>query len=142
MTTVSGMFAAGDASGASSHKFSSGSHAEGRIAAKAAIAYIVDNANGAAKVDQAQVDALKEEILKPLDDVRAAQGRHDRSGHQPQLHPPQAVHVSPAEDHGRVRGRRLQPVQDQRQAAREGHGAAGLPQGRLRASWRRRTCTS
>jgi adenylylsulfate reductase subunit A len=65
MTTVTGMFAAGDASGASSHKFSSGSHAEGRIAAKAAISYIVDN-NQAPNVDQAQVDALKAEILKPL----------------------------------------------------------------------------
>ena len=66
MTTINGMFAAGDASGASSHKFSSGSHAEGRIAAKSAISYIVDN-NAAPSVDQAQVDALKEEILKPLD---------------------------------------------------------------------------
>jgi adenylylsulfate reductase, subunit A len=66
MTTVSGMFAAGDASGASSHKFSSGSHAEGRIAAKAAISYIVDNSD-APNVDQAQVDALTAEILKPLD---------------------------------------------------------------------------
>ena len=66
MTTVNGMFAAGDASGASSHKFSSGSHAEGRIAAKAAISYIVDNSD-APNVDQAQVDALTAEILKPLD---------------------------------------------------------------------------
>jgi adenylylsulfate reductase subunit A len=65
MTTVSGMFAAGDASGASSHKFSSGSHAEGRIAAKAAISYIVDN-KSAPVVNQAQIDALKAEILKPL----------------------------------------------------------------------------
>jgi len=65
MTTVTGMFAAGDASGASSHKFSSGSHAEGRIAAKAAISYIVDN-NQAPNVDQAKIDALKAEILKPL----------------------------------------------------------------------------
>src|SRR5512137_2737304 len=53
MTTVKGMFAAGDASGASSHKFSSGSHAEGRIAAKAAVSYIVDH-NTPPKVDQAQ----------------------------------------------------------------------------------------
>ena len=66
MTTVNGLFAAGDASGASSHKFSSGSHCEGRIAAKAAISYIVDNSD-APNVDQAQVDALKEEILKPID---------------------------------------------------------------------------
>ena len=36
MSTVKGLFCAGDASGASSHKFSSGSHAEGRIAAKSA----------------------------------------------------------------------------------------------------------
>ncbi|MEW6249116.1 MAG: adenylyl-sulfate reductase subunit alpha [Planctomycetota bacterium] len=65
MTTVQGMFAAGDASGASSHKFSSGSHAEGRIAAKAAISYIVDH-NTAPKVDQAQIDALKAQIIRPL----------------------------------------------------------------------------
>jgi adenylylsulfate reductase subunit A len=73
MTTVSGMFAAGDASGASSHKFSSGSHAEGRIAAKAAISYIVDN-NTAPEVDQAQVDALTAEILKPLDTFEQHKG--------------------------------------------------------------------
>ncbi len=66
MTTVQGMFAAGDASGASSHKFSSGSHAEGRIAAKAAISYIVDH-KGPPKVDQAQVDALTKEILQPIE---------------------------------------------------------------------------
>lgn len=43
MSTVPGVFMAGDVVGASGHKFSSGSHAEGRIAAKSAIAYILDN---------------------------------------------------------------------------------------------------
>jgi adenylylsulfate reductase subunit A len=66
MTTVKGLFAAGDASGASSHKFSSGSHAEGRIAAKAAIKFIVDN-NTEPKVDQAVIEGFKKEILAPLD---------------------------------------------------------------------------
>ena len=66
MCTVDGLFAAGDASGASSHKFSSGSHAEGRIAGKAAIAYIVDN-NNEPKIDQAKVDELKKMILAPMD---------------------------------------------------------------------------
>ncbi len=66
MATVKGMFCAGDASGASSHKFSSGSHAEGRIAAKSAIRYIVEN-NAEPKVDEAQVAAIKEKLLKPLD---------------------------------------------------------------------------
>ena len=73
MTTVPGMFAAGDASGASSHKFSSGSHAEGRIAAKAMVSYVVDNP-AAPEVDQAQVDALTAEILKPLDTFEEHKG--------------------------------------------------------------------
>ncbi len=66
MSTTEALFCAGDASGASSHKFSSGSHAEGRIAAKAAIAYIVDN-NNEPKVDAARVEELKKMILKPID---------------------------------------------------------------------------
>ena len=45
MSTVPGLFMAGDVVGASGHKFSSGSHAEGRIAAKAAIAFILDNSD-------------------------------------------------------------------------------------------------
>jgi adenylylsulfate reductase subunit A len=45
MSTVPGLFMAGDVVGASGHKFSSGSHAEGRMAAKAAIAYILDHAD-------------------------------------------------------------------------------------------------
>jgi adenylylsulfate reductase subunit A len=66
MATVKGMFCAGDASGASSHKFSSGSHAEGRIAAKGAVKYIVDN-NNEPNIDDAQVQASKDRLLKPLD---------------------------------------------------------------------------
>jgi len=66
MSTTKGIFCAGDASGASSHKFSSGSHAEGRIAAKAAIDYIVDNPDKC-NYNQAEIDALRDEILKPLE---------------------------------------------------------------------------
>ena len=65
MATVKGIFCAGDATGASSHKFSDGSHAEGRIAAKAALAYIVDNPEQP-KVDAAQVEELKKTILSPI----------------------------------------------------------------------------
>ncbi|PJB37178.1 MAG: adenylylsulfate reductase subunit alpha, partial [Deltaproteobacteria bacterium CG_4_9_14_3_um_filter_51_14] len=63
--TVEGLFAAGDASGASSHKFSSGSHAEGRIAGKAAIKYIVEKGQEP-KIDDAKIEALKAKILAPL----------------------------------------------------------------------------
>jgi adenylylsulfate reductase subunit A len=65
MTTVRGLFAAGDASGASSHKFSSGSFTEGRIAGKAAVAFCMDHP-GAVGVVEEQIEALKEQVLKPL----------------------------------------------------------------------------
>ena len=65
MTTIKGLFAAGDAVGNSSHKFSSGSFTEGRIAAKAAIKYIVDNPE-MPEFDSAEVDKLKEAIVLPL----------------------------------------------------------------------------
>ncbi|VFQ43972.1 adenylyl-sulfate reductase subunit alpha [Desulfoluna butyratoxydans] len=43
MTTVPGLFTAGDGVGCSGHKFSSGSHYEGRVAAKGMVQYITDN---------------------------------------------------------------------------------------------------
>jgi adenylylsulfate reductase subunit A len=73
MSTVKGLFCAGDASGASSHKFSSGSHAEGRMAAKAAVKFVVEN-NTMPKTDQAALDALKAEILKPIDTYEQFKG--------------------------------------------------------------------
>jgi adenylylsulfate reductase subunit A len=66
MSTVKGLFCAGDASGASSHKFSSGSHAEGRAAGKSMVRFVLAN-NTLPNVDAAQVAALKEKTLKPLD---------------------------------------------------------------------------
>jgi adenylylsulfate reductase subunit A len=66
MTTAEALFAVGDGSGASSHKFSSGSHAEGRIAGKSAIKYIVEKGKEP-KVDMAEVEKLKAKILLPLD---------------------------------------------------------------------------
>ena len=65
MCTVKGLFACGDASGASSHKFSSGSHAEGRFTGKEAVRYCVEN-KAMPNVDAAQLDALKKKILAPL----------------------------------------------------------------------------
>jgi len=73
MSTIKGMFCAGDASGASSHKFSSGSCTEGRIAAKSAIKYIVEN-GGEPKVDQAYIEELKNQILRPLETFEKFKG--------------------------------------------------------------------
>ncbi len=65
MCTVKGLFAAGDASGASSHKFSSGSFTEGRIAAKSALAFCVDHPD-IPSIDQEKLNELKNRILNPL----------------------------------------------------------------------------
>jgi adenylylsulfate reductase, subunit A len=66
MSTVKGLFCAGDASGASSHKFSSGSHAEGRAAGKSMVRFVLDN-NNLPNVNMAAVEELKKKILYPLD---------------------------------------------------------------------------
>jgi adenylylsulfate reductase subunit A len=82
MSTVQGLFCAGDASGASSHKFSSGSHAEGRIAAKAAIKYIVEH-NTMPQVDAATIAAIQAEILRPLDTYE----QHHKETTDPDVNP-------------------------------------------------------
>jgi len=65
MTTIKGLFAAGDGVGVSSHKFSSGSFTEGRIAAKAAVKFCVENPE-MPEIDMAEVEKLKEQIVLPL----------------------------------------------------------------------------
>ena len=70
MTTVKALFACGDASGASSHKFSSGSFTEGRIAAKAALDFCMDN-NDIPEITSEKIDKLKQEILAPLETFEA-----------------------------------------------------------------------
>jgi len=65
MTTVKGLFTAGDGVGASGHKFSSGSHAEGRIAAKAMVKFALDNKDWKPELDT-PVSDLVEEIYRPV----------------------------------------------------------------------------
>jgi adenylylsulfate reductase subunit A len=65
MTTVPGLFAAGDATGACPHKFSSGTHAEGRIAGKSAMKYILEN-NTLVEPNSEVIAKIKETIFQPL----------------------------------------------------------------------------
>lgn len=65
MTTVKGLFTSGDGVGASGHKFSSGSHAEGRLAAKGMVKFAIDNKDWKPELD-VPVDQLMEEIYKPV----------------------------------------------------------------------------
>jgi adenylylsulfate reductase subunit A len=75
MTTVEGLFGAGDAIGGSAHKFSSGSFTEGRIAGKAAVRYVAEQGGNPPQVDDAQLRSLAESIFKPLDNY--AVGRNE-----------------------------------------------------------------
>ncbi len=65
MTTVKGLFTAGDGVGASGHKFSSGSHAEGRIAGKTMVKFVKDNA-GFTPALKGDIPAIAEEIYLPV----------------------------------------------------------------------------
>jgi len=65
MTTVRGLFTAADGVGASGHKFSSGSHAEGRLAAKAMVHFCIDNKDWKPELDSS-VDELVAELYKPV----------------------------------------------------------------------------
>jgi len=70
MTTVEGLFGAGDAVGGTPHAFSSGSFTEGRLAAKAACQYINDGKAAGIRVSDEQISRLKEKIFKPLETYR------------------------------------------------------------------------
>jgi adenylylsulfate reductase subunit A len=67
MTTVEGLFGAGDAVGGTPHAFSSGSFTEGRLAAKAACKYIDDGKAEGIRVSEEQINRRKQEIYKPLE---------------------------------------------------------------------------
>jgi adenylylsulfate reductase subunit A len=66
MSTVTGLFMAGDIVGASGHKFSSGSHAEGRVAGKMAIAFILDNPDYKPTISESN-DEIAGELYLPYE---------------------------------------------------------------------------
>ena len=67
MTTIEGLFGAGDAVGGTPHAFSSGSFTEGRLAAKAACQYIDDGKAEGIRISEDQVEGRKTEIFKPIE---------------------------------------------------------------------------
>jgi adenylylsulfate reductase subunit A len=75
MTTVEGLFGAGDTIGGSAHKFSAGSFTEGRLAAKAAVRYVMDHKAESPQVDDEHIKRLQEVVFKPLENYRV--GRNE-----------------------------------------------------------------
>jgi adenylylsulfate reductase subunit A len=66
MSTVTGLFMMGDICGASGHKFSSGSHAEGRICGKEGIRFVLDNKDFKPAIKES-ADDLAAEIYLPFE---------------------------------------------------------------------------
>ncbi len=65
MTTVTGLFTAGDGVGASGHKFSSGSHAEGRIAGKNLVKFVKNNKDFSPTLKESK-DELVDLVYRPF----------------------------------------------------------------------------
>lgn len=74
MTTVEGLFGAGDTIGGSAHKFSAGSFTEGRLAGKSAVRYIMEMKH-APQIDEAEIKNLEQTIFRPLDNYHV--GRNE-----------------------------------------------------------------
>lgn len=92
MTTIRGLFAAGDGVSGSAHKFSSGSHVEGRLAGKAAVAYVFDNPD-TPNVDQDRIEAIKQELWRPFEVYERGQSAatHPEIGNPNYIFPKQAL---------------------------------------------------
>jgi len=75
MMTVDGLFGAGDTIGGSAHKFSSGSFTEGRIAAKAAVKYVMEKGRDQPQVSEQEYRDLEKLIYQPLENYRV--GRNE-----------------------------------------------------------------
>ncbi len=77
MTTLPGLFGAGDTVGGSAHKFSSGSFTEGRLAAKGAVRYLRDHPEPV-EVSDSEIEAWRRTIYAPFE--RAASARSHVTG--------------------------------------------------------------
>jgi len=75
MMTVDGLFGAGDTIGGTAHKFSSGSFTEGRIAAKAAVKYVMEKGKVAPEVSEQEVHELEQTVFQPIENFRV--GRNE-----------------------------------------------------------------
>jgi adenylylsulfate reductase subunit A len=77
MTTVQGLFTAGDGVGACPHKFSSGSFTEGKLASKGAVSFVRDHPDEVA-IDEGALDALTKTIWRPMETFEQGRGASTR----------------------------------------------------------------
>jgi adenylylsulfate reductase subunit A len=82
MTTVRGLFTAGDGVGGAAHKFSSGSFAEGMLAGKSVLAYVADLAE-TPEIDEGEVSRIQENIWAPFTAYEKGRGASSRDDVNP-----------------------------------------------------------
>ena len=142
MMTVDGLFGAGDTIGGTAHKFSSGSFAEGRIAAKAAVNYVKDLGKERPQVSEAEYENLKKVVFQPMENYEV--GRNEIVAGTRFAELPLATPWSAAsrEDHGRVCRWHQLTLHDQRTVAHPRAGAAGACSRKTSTTSGPRTCTS
>ncbi len=75
MMTVDDLFGAGDTIGGTAHKFSSGSFTEGRIAAKAAVKYVMEKGRAAPQVSEEEIRDLEKLVYQPMENYHV--GRNE-----------------------------------------------------------------
>ncbi len=73
MTTVNGLFTCADGVGASGHKFSSGSHAEGRIVGKQMVRWVADHKDFKPAIKE-NAEEMKQLIYRPYYNYEAGKG--------------------------------------------------------------------
>jgi len=93
--------------------FSSGSYTEGRIAAKAAVRYVVDLDGDPPQLDEAEVRRLEETIFRPLENYTVGRNEIVTGTVSTSYISPFAGPAAAGEDHGRVRGRHQHLLCDQ-----------------------------
>ncbi len=92
MTTIQGLFGAGDTVGGSAHKFSSGSYTEGRLAGKAAVAYLRDHPDPPT-VPEGLLDSLQQNLFAPMERYESRRGLVTAGTVNPEiLYPDQGLH--------------------------------------------------
>ena len=91
MTTVKGLFTAGDGVGASGHKFSSGSHTEGRIAAKAMVRFALEHKDWKPELDNRRPRHCRRADLPAGAHLPRSTRTTARDRNQPELHLAQDV---------------------------------------------------
>jgi adenylylsulfate reductase subunit A len=92
MTTIQGLFGAGDTVGGSAHKFSSGSYTEGRLAAKAAVAFLQDHPEPPS-VSETTIAKFRSTVYAPMELYETKKGNVTTGTVSPDyLFPDQGLH--------------------------------------------------